>query len=134
MRATFSVVWVPAATSRRTKRAAGAVTVRVVTLSVLAVTASTVVQVVPSGLTATVKSRVLYATGSPPAPACRTTIRRTCAVASRSTRSDFEAAAAHHLSPLPPDHAPLTARSGASAGAHAALPVTGFFNARFSPA
>src|ERR1041384_6525462 len=86
----------------RTYRAATAVTSCVVLLAVLPATVVRVLQLGPSALVATVKSRVFQAVFSPPAPACLTTNRFTLWLEPRSTWRYRLVPFEHHLSPLPP--------------------------------
>src|SRR4051812_20898116 len=99
-----------------------AVTGWLVTLAVLPVTVTAVVQLAASFDTWMVKSRVLKVVLSPPAPACRTVNDWIAFVEPRSTCRNFVAAVEHHLSLLPPETLPLTAFSGPSVVAHAAEP------------
>src|ERR1700754_1965639 len=101
-------------TFRRMYLADLGVKVWVVVSAVLPRTEATVVQVVPSVLSWTSKSRVSQPACSPPAPAWRSTTLPTVWLDCRSTRRNLFAPSAHHLSALPPVQLPLTALAGAS--------------------
>ena len=103
----------------------------VVVEAVLPVTVATVVQLDPSVLTCSVKSRVFHAVFSPPAPACLTTNRETVCAEPRSTCSHFDAPVEHHLSLLPPVTLPLTAFAGVSLALHDESAVAALPSARF---
>jgi hypothetical protein len=120
MRATGSVV------EKRTERAVTATACSVID-AVLPVMVAAVVHSVPSAETLIVKFFVFMAVGSPPAPACRTTIVASGWRAPRSTATVFTGPSAEHHFDALPDTAASTAFAVVSADRQGRCPeVVGF--------
>ena len=116
---------------RRTYRAVVVAIGWVVTLAVLPVTVTTVVQLVPLLETWSVKSRVFHDVLSPPAPAWRSVKDWIGYAVPRSTCQNFVEPSEHYLSLLPPDTLPLTAFSGPSLALHDESAVAALLRATF---
>src|SRR4051812_18093226 len=98
MRTPSLSVLVAVTTSSRTKRAGTAASGCVVMLDLFALTLPTSFQLLPSGLTFSLKSRVFSLALSPPAPACFTTSFDRATLPPRSTCHQRPGPCEHHLS------------------------------------